>query len=144
MERTSVRNWKPAYATAPLACAIPDALDADVTRLLHEGKNRTGKFTIGRDISQFSFWVLMSVGLVTAPVPTVAALPAEVMLKVSLENVMDSVYQAMGRDRKQGPPKHLDRASALVRVLTFLRDQITYLEDAEPGAKLMTDTETAR
>ena len=86
----------------------------------------------------------MSVGLVTAPVPTVAALPAEVMLKVSLENVMDSVYQAMGRDRKQGPPKHLDRASALVRVLTFLRDQITYLEDAEPGAKLMTDTETAR
>jgi hypothetical protein len=144
MERTSVRNWKPAYVAAPLACAIPDALDTDVTRLLHEGKARTRKFTIGRDISQFSFWVLMSVGLVTAPVPTAAVLPTEVMLKVSLENVLDNVYQVIGRDRKQGPLKRLDRTSALVRVLTFLRDEITYLEDKEPGARLMTDPETAR
>lgn len=143
-----IKSWKPAYVTLPLACAIPDMLTADMAKL-HAARNeekasgeehrlRARKpLVMASDVSRIFFWVTMALGLSIIAPGAAATVPQEILLKVSLENLLEKAGKIVRQVRNRGVPARIDDSSALVRALSFLGSEIDHLEREIPEAALM-------
>jgi hypothetical protein len=143
-----VKPWKPAYVTLPLACAIPDMLTADMTKLYaarDEEKAAGGEGNLGvrrplvmaGDVSRIFFWVTMALGLSVIAPGAAAAVPQEILLKVSLESLLEKTGRILRQAGSRGVPARIDESSALLRALSVLRGEVDHLEREIPGTALM-------
>jgi len=149
-----IKPWKPAYVTLPLACAIPDMLATDMDRLYaarDEEKASGGEHKLSArrplvpagDVSRIFFWVTMALGLSIVVPSAAAVVPQEILLKVSLESLLEKAGKIIRQARNRGVPTRLDDSSALVRALSFSRSEIDHLEREIPGATLRRVPEVA-
>lgn len=143
-----IKPWKPAYVTVPLAYAIPDMLATDMAKLYaaRNEEKASGEeprlsarrpLVMAGDVSRVFFWVTMALGLATIAPGAAAAIPQEVLLKVSLENLLERAGKIIRQARNRGVPARLDDSSALVRALSFLRGETDRLEREIPVAALV-------
>jgi hypothetical protein len=149
-----IKPWKPAYVTLPLAYAIPDMLTTDMDRLYaarDEEKASGGEHKLSArrplvmagDVSRIFFWVTMALGLSIVAPSAAAVVPQEILLKVSLESLLEKAGKIIRQARNRGVPTRLDDSSALVRALSFLRGEIDHLEGEIPEATLRRVPEVA-
>ena len=149
MVKNPGKEWYPAYVAAPLACVIPDVLATDVEELRYARKDRERNPRVSAgQVSRVFFWVTLVFGLAVVPANSiVSAVPSalkEIILKVSLDKVLDRFAKIVQRPGNQSVPSTIDENSALLRVFVYFGNVVTNLEHEIPAAQLVHGGEMGR